>query len=121
MYESPISLSTMAEEISRKIIDEQDNYIVETCFKMGVNVDKDELVKALAYDREQYRKGFADGRQARDDDIVRCKDCKYHQWFIRYHYKNGIEFEAHECHRFTPVMDVTPDWFCAGGERRDDD
>ena len=27
----------------------------------GIEVDKDELIKTLAYDREQYEKGYADG------------------------------------------------------------
>lgn len=30
----------------------------------GVCVDKDELIKALQYDRDQYKKGFADGCKA---------------------------------------------------------
>ena len=30
----------------------------------GICVDKDELVKALKYDRDQYKKGFADGYKA---------------------------------------------------------
>ena len=38
---------------------------------VGVNVDKDELLKALQYDRGQYQKGYND----RDAEIIRCKDC----------------------------------------------
>lgn len=34
---------------------------VSICQQYGFNVDKDELAKALAYDREQYDKGFKDG------------------------------------------------------------
>ena len=30
-------------------------------FKIGVNVDKEELEKALRYDRHQYSKGYKDG------------------------------------------------------------
>ena len=33
----------------------------EAILSYGVDVDKDELVKALRYDRDQYRKGFSDG------------------------------------------------------------
>lgn len=38
--------------------------------------ERDELIRALRYDREQYQKGFDD---ARKDAVVvtRCKDCKY--------------------------------------------
>lgn len=35
--------------------------ILKAVQNIGVVVDKDELLKALAYDRGQYEKGFADG------------------------------------------------------------
>ena len=56
MYESPIFVCRSA--ISAAIEDE----IYKEVVKVGVNVDKDELLKALAYDRAQYGKGYADGR-----------------------------------------------------------
>jgi len=34
---------------------------VSACMKVGVKVDKDELIKALRYDRGQYEKGYQDG------------------------------------------------------------
>lgn len=48
-------------------------------------------------------------------EIVRCKDCKYCEWYIKSHYKNGIEHESYECRQYK--IAVTPDWFCADGER----
>jgi RecJ-like exonuclease len=69
-YESPISLSY--EDIMKDIVERQEGYIVECVHKVGVDVNKEELVKALSYDRDQYNKGYAD----RDAEIVRCKDCK---------------------------------------------
>lgn len=59
MYESPITIKT--EEIARNIMDKQEEYIL-TQVQMCVDVDKDELLKALQYDRNQYEKGYADGR-----------------------------------------------------------
>jgi hypothetical protein len=35
--------------------------VCEAVIKCGVNVNKDELIKALQYDREQYAKGYNDG------------------------------------------------------------
>ena len=78
MWESPIQISTISEEIGRKIVDDQNSYIVESCVKMGVNVDKDELVKALNYDRHQYEKGYVDGRVDIEKEIVHCRDCKFY-------------------------------------------
>ena len=59
MYKSPIELiiKQMQEEIKEK----QENLILNTIQEMGVNVDKEELLKALKYDREQYNKGYMDG------------------------------------------------------------
>ena len=65
MYEAPIELVTMQSDmmmnIQRKLAEEQDSYIMQSIEKVGVNVNKEELIKALAYDREQYVKGYADG------------------------------------------------------------
>lgn len=54
-YTSPIQL--VLSDIQMKL---EDN-VCEAVQSVGVNVDKDELIKALQYDREQYSKGFTDG------------------------------------------------------------
>lgn len=59
MYESPIAIITTEMESS---IDDE---VLRVTQKIGVNVDKDELIKALKYDRGQYEKGYADGKAAR--------------------------------------------------------
>jgi hypothetical protein len=43
--------------------------IMEAIYSHGVDVDKDELIKALKYDRDQYRKGFEDGCKGTMDKI----------------------------------------------------
>lgn len=58
MYKSPIDIVQTGMRV--KI----ENGIIKTVQDVGINVDKAELLKALAYDREQYQKGFADGRVA---------------------------------------------------------
>ena len=54
-YSSPIQL--ILSDIQMKL---EDN-VCEAVQNVGVKVDKDELIKALQYDREQYDKGFVDG------------------------------------------------------------
>ena len=54
-YQSPIEM--IATEMRTKY----ENDCVSICQNYGFNVDKDELAKALAYDRNQYDKGFKDG------------------------------------------------------------
>lgn len=61
MYNSPIEICRTVEDIIQKVNEETDNQVYEAVFRCGVNVDKDELIKALQYDREQYAKGYADG------------------------------------------------------------
>ena len=53
-YKSPI-------EIVRTITETQvEGEILKAVWKVGVNVDRDELLKALQYDRGQYEKGLRD-------------------------------------------------------------
>ena len=56
-YESPI-------EIAEKMSNQVEKDIMEVVLSYGIKVDKDELVKALSYDRKQYEKGYADGQKA---------------------------------------------------------
>lgn len=60
MYESPINLN-FAKDLILNIVDAEEKHILECVQRMGVDIDKAELLKALAYDRDQYKKGYADG------------------------------------------------------------
>ena len=60
MYESPI-IQTMMSDISEQIVKEQeDKFMYQFRQTIGYDIDKDELIKALKYDRNQYDKGYAD-------------------------------------------------------------
>lgn len=61
MYESPIMLFK-TDPLIQCVKDETDTMILQGVARAGVHVDKDELIKALEYDRGQYEKGFHDGR-----------------------------------------------------------
>ena len=61
MYESPIEM--IQRTISEQIKQEEDRcvyYKIEQ--QVGFHIDKDELIKALNYDRDQYNKGYSDGK-----------------------------------------------------------
>lgn len=53
-YESPIKL--MLGQLETQI----DNEIMTVTRRVGIDVNKDELIKALDYDRDQYNKGYND-------------------------------------------------------------
>lgn len=59
MYESPIS--EMVDDICLKMQDFHDAQVIKAVQNVGINVNRDELISALSYDRNQYQKGYADG------------------------------------------------------------
>ena len=65
MWESPINL------ITSNIASEIDGEVMRITQSYGIDVNKEELLKALTYDREQYDKGYADAKA--DLDILISK------------------------------------------------
>lgn len=63
-YESPINV------IYGQMRKEQEDNIFKAVQEYGVNVDKDELIKALRYDRDQYEKGYIKGFNARASEVI---------------------------------------------------
>ena len=58
-YESPIMVFSR-----EKLREMQDDAVFTAILEIGVKVDKDELIKAIEYDRDQYDKGYQDGYNA---------------------------------------------------------
>lgn len=58
MYESPIEIKYY-NEMEKTLED----CVVKAILKVGINVDRNELIKALEYDRGQYEKGYKDGQR----------------------------------------------------------
>jgi hypothetical protein len=59
MYRSPVE--ALVTDIQHQIDKEMDEEIYKAVVSVGINVDKDELIRALAYDRHRYAKGHFDG------------------------------------------------------------
>lgn len=107
-YKSPIEI---IQEEARILYEDA---VVKATQPYLISVNKDELIAALKYDRAQYDNGYADGRAARDAEIIRCKDCKHFEYAIR---SNGWgECGLGVCGRGF----VEDEWYCANGERRDE-
>ena len=60
MYNSPIEL--IVDEITHQIVKQKDENIYQAVLSYIPNVDKEELLRALQYDRNQYEKGYMDGK-----------------------------------------------------------
>lgn len=80
MYESPISetINNMYDNIARQITEEHENRIMAVVQSV-VNVDKDELIKALKYDRDQYNKGYQDAMIDSRRTSLWCHDYVKHK------------------------------------------
>jgi hypothetical protein len=72
MYESPIN--AFYNEMITKVNESFDNGVLEAVTKVGITVDRDELIKALSYDRGQYEKGFSDGLEEGKPKWISVKD-----------------------------------------------
>lgn len=77
-FTSPINIlepddtvNSLIEKAAKTIARDADEMIYSKVLGLGVDVSKEELVKALRYDREQYEKGYADG--LKNADIVHGK------------------------------------------------
>lgn len=57
-YQSPVQL------LQSRLATEIDDNILKAVHNVGVEVDKDELIRALQYDRGQYAAGYLAGREA---------------------------------------------------------
>lgn len=109
MYNSPI---TFIDEFACNFVKAlEDKIIMEV--QSVVNVDRDELIKALEYDRRQYEKGYADGVESikmYTPDIVFCKDCFY----SRCAYEGAQRYCRTPFGEHIAVEDMD---FCSRGER----
>ena len=113
MYKSPI------EVITENVKKEVDNGVYKAVTQYGVDVDRDELIKALCYDREQYEKGFRDGYNWRGSEIVRCKDCKKWERSIYGDKTNGVCYEDVFC-KEEDNTETNENDYCSYGERKEE-
>ena len=72
MYRPPISIITEAMRVEAERLDEElGDAIYHEVIRYGINVDKEELFRALQYDRQQYEAGFQAGKSAAIEEVAR--------------------------------------------------
>ena len=98
-YNSPIEI------IMNNLQTEIENQMVKAVQNVGITVDKEELLKALNYDREEYEKGYVDAKS----EIVHCKDCKYYS-------RNNVLI-GNICKRIHTIFPMQENDFCSYGEK----
>lgn len=89
MYKSPIEV--IMHDLPGKIVKDEENLVLlEVRKQISVEVDEYELKKALAYDRNQYEKGFEDARMKFERPHGEWKERTVFNLF-------GEKMKAYEC------------------------
>lgn len=71
-YKSPINI--IQEEMRTKF----DNDVLESVINVGIKVNKDELIKALEYDRNQYLQGYEEAKEIYEKALDKvCEELAY--------------------------------------------
>lgn len=95
-YRAPIQV--MSTEMTYHQVDDE---ILKAVWNVGIDVDKEGLLRALNYDRDQYDKGYEDAMK----QIVHCCECK--RWIP----------DAGRC-SWNGGEKTRGDDFCSRGERK---
>jgi hypothetical protein len=103
------------------VMEKKENAIVaKVQTALDVQVDKEELIRALQYDRNQYEKGYMDGKADAMAELVRCKDCKFYDGQVELADIAGWTDGEPYC-LCEEMMEYVPrKGFCHKGERKDD-
>jgi flagellar biosynthesis/type III secretory pathway protein FliH len=70
MWESPVNIFEIHEPIIEEINKQTEETIFKAIHRVGVDVNKEELIKAMQYDRNQYQKGYKDGYAKAIDEFA---------------------------------------------------
>ena len=98
MYKPPIEI--VMKEVFQKMNEDFENSVLKAVQKVGINVDKEELLKALIYDRGQYDKGYEDAmNEVKHPQPLKFEDLKEGMWIYDAPYEEIVrikEIESNE-------------------------
>ena len=60
-YKPPLEFETEFEKVTKEISSKNEEFVMECVMSLNIKANKDELSRALMYDRGQYRVGYSDG------------------------------------------------------------
>ena len=98
MYKPPIEI--VMKEVFQKMNEDFENSVLKAVQKVDINVDKEELLKALIYDRGQYDKGYEDAmNEVKHPQPLKFEDLKEGMWVYDAPYEEIVrikEIESNE-------------------------
>ncbi len=92
-YKSPIEIYVA------NVVSEFDGAVMKACQKVHIEVDREELIKALEYDRGQYEKGFKAGLHSAEAIPV--------EWIRKYIEENRL-YQSDDFDFY--ISDMIADW-----------
>ena len=91
MYIAPIILTQ--EQVRDAIVKQtEDEIVCEIQHQLGIDIDKEELLKALNYDRNQYNEGYSDGKCAGYQEALNDLKSEIQDLYVGY--RHGYEIMA---------------------------
>lgn len=91
-YVSPINM--IITQTRCQVEEQQGQILMRAVHEAGFDVDQHELMRALKYDREQYKKGYED---AMKNAVPLDKLC---EWLAR----NAFAFECEDCEEYCKAL-----------------
>lgn len=70
----PMGIDELAADIAKEFDSRVEKDILMAARGCHIDVDRDELIKALNYDRDQYDKGYADGKADAEQRWIQCAE-----------------------------------------------
>lgn len=106
-------------EIHEPIIEqfnkEREEMVLNQIWKIGIDVNKEELIKALSYDRNQYAKGYSDGYNKAIDDFAERLKTDYVNFDLYYILQdNKFAFENTSVKCYKDMIDELAEQLKAG-------
>lgn len=98
MYKPLIEI--IMKEVLQKMDEDFESAVFKAIRKVGINVDKEELLKALIYDRGQYDEGYEDAmNEVKHPQPLKFEDLKEGMWIYDAPYEEIVrikEIESNE-------------------------
>ena len=108
-YEPPFTgyMGDYAQKTVEEINEQGDTVIYnEIVRQIAIDVDKDEMIRALNYDRDQYNKGYNDGYTKAQNELVMkiIAKCNYDMSSANSMYGKGIIDEAYDIKEYVMAL-----------------
>ena len=102
-YNSPVKLS-FVEQLRDSFEEQLTNRVYKIVTEYGIDVDKEEMVKALKYDRDQYKRGYERGK----------KDATHYSFWVVNEVEGTVECSrCHEdCTYYVEQGENPADYWC---------